>query len=607
MRDQIGCFLPSIHAIYRKESLTESSYNIMEGGRIHDSKLMEIFALLIIQLELVDSTLSSRLTKSVGYLFTSKAAVKAMKALQLQIPSVQFTTGLSYKINLELAWQLLDRFFDAHLLHCPLDRTVSKVPQSLTASQPTAKGVAVTDQFARLVGVGPSAWPVLLLTSYNLMNLIPIPRHPIEDTPILLDNLISVVFQLMMGPFCNVWDAVNPPDPIGPPPGMPRPRQSTNPFLLPGEVGAIPNRTKSVPQLLLKRSRPEHVLPYHHRYYTNPELDSHTQYYTSRVGLRFMKQVVCLGVKINNVFSGKALCQWLIDCTDISTLKQAIEMGQRMLIQQLICPVKLAPSKSLMEAFSSHRQCLYTLGPKGQSMVHWVPSPRRGIRQHKEEWLQSYVASETPGKLDLPQVILDPGYCLLFQLYLDSERARENLDAYLKLQAFRAKTEQLARAVRACDHNTVKLVAKECKLLAFHIFVTFIADNLPFMVNVDSLMRSRATAVFMDPEMLGSDDETFLHTPVAHTYDEAEKLQREKEDTPGLRQALVAPPSYSTCGLTEVFGIEAPEELAQLAQITLAFNDISTHIYRLMETDSFPRFGRSSYARTWGLSPRSYC
>lgn len=542
----------------------------MDQDRILGAKLFEIYALMIIELKLEASPSRLRLgAKRVSYGFTTSQALTAMANMAMKITNTNLSTTLSYRIAPDVGRELLARFFDAHLVYCPSDRTLATVPSGNTMMQPTAKGVAVVTRFISRLGLSADKWPSIVVLVYNSLALINLQRNPLDDTLLLSPKLIKLLFSWMMGPLPNVWDPFNPPDPV-----TIHPVHGNYPGIPPKRLHLMPLGTTGKSE----------VLPYHHRYYTNPELDLLSQYYCATMGMRLVKHVG----SVIRCFLGKGVCQWLMDCTDLDSPKQAVIIASHMMNLGLIIPVLELPLRLVPGQFTPHRSCYYTVSDVGLQGLRWQQPPLNPFADSVKSaagdgWIKAYFADESPDML-LAQVLNDPGLAQLFQQYLDLEVAGENLEAYTKLWWFECRIDKLVRLVQGSmiEPQLVSTAIAECKLTAFQIYVCHISDDLPYPVNIELKLKARVTRLFANPHYFDAEDAgEFVHTPQELTFEAADQSR---------------PPLYLEESMTEeVFGPTADrcgstEELAHLARLAMAFRGVMNHLFRVMETDNFPRF-----------------
>ena len=135
-------------------------------------------------------------------------------------------------------------------------------------------------------------------------------------------------------------------------------------------VIAISQNTPKLETHSVTDSKEMATSPFHHRYFTNPESDAHSQYYVSSVGVRLLKDKIVLvgpnkSVTVDYCISGKAIYQWILDCTDIINPNHAHEIARLLVKHNLIKPVSFSSSLS----FS--RDAFYQLSTLGLALSLW--------------------------------------------------------------------------------------------------------------------------------------------------------------------------------------------------------------------------------------------
>ncbi|KAF5096452.1 hypothetical protein D0Z00_002784 [Geotrichum galactomycetum] len=223
--------------------------------------------------------------------FTVEEALTAIQNLSVKIVSGSTKTTISCSVSPSSAGLFLERFMSARLLHCPADRTRS-TPKHGTVLQPTAKGVFFIQRYCDTNGVIYNS--PLLLSPLNSMRCFSFDRDPASDAIIRNDALIYILFQRLMGPQPNVYSAA---------------------------------------------SEPVSDSPYAHRYFTNPKSDALSQYYISDTGVRL--SVITSDSTDGTappcyVFTGRAMWQWMLDCTDLVYQSEAHVLVNTFLAHNMI-------------------------------------------------------------------------------------------------------------------------------------------------------------------------------------------------------------------------------------------------------------------------------
>lgn len=625
----------------RSTSLNPSSFNT---SKISDLKLLEIFSLLIINLDL-SIPKKSLFTKSIPYSFTKEKCSKVMENLKINISLSSTTSSTSYKFKAKLAANILRKFFDAKLLHCPNDRTLH-LPTDQSLLQPTAKGLAIVSSFCESV----SLHPIILSSPYNSMDLIILDRDPYTDNIVYSTYLVILIFQKMLGGSQNIWNSFNDPDkiPLKVSENDSEDKVKGSNSLGIGEASfsldeagrfsnsspfaaVALNQSISTPTIITSSS------PYHHRYFTNPDLDSHMQYYISTLGIRFQKSYSFTTnqvTSISNCLTGKSICQWLFDCTNMLHINQAIEFANLFLRLKLIEPVLLPPSKSNFDRFSNKDGFYYTLTNLGKKISNWE---RYNVMKPVNKQLDRFKSEidddqDFDGKtftsttsLNLYDTLKDPGLRYIFKQHLKSEFCVENLDAYMNLVYFESKISTLGNMMNLKVHDD-KLLAQindlvsDCTSIAYNIFLTYLNTESPFSLNINYQLRNEIKDILISPDVLtkSSSLSDFLNTPIKTQFVENDASSEECSLTDSSPKnpfsinsdgRLLSKLDNDNISLNEeeinvaskFAGIvaslafapkddAASTKLTSLTRFATSFETLKQKLLRMMEIDSFPKF-----------------
>lgn len=627
-----------------------TNFNKTPSGKIYEKELKDIFCILIICLNLKGDVKYSFLGKSYPYTFQTIEALKAMESLSLSIELSTTITTISYSIMSELAFALIRRFFDAKCLHCPMDRSRSE-PKQGSYLQPTAKGVALVLEFCKNVGMAVDKLPSIVNISYNTVELFKFDRNSLTDKIMYSDYFVVVLFAKLMGPKPNVWSPTNKPDSSTAlndfeefQPSFFFSMDESNIF---SGFEGVNTSTKDHVRKPHKGTK-EQSSPYHHRYFTNPESDAHSQYYVSTTGVRLFADKQFEKSTERYCVSGKAICQWLCDCTDIMNPHHAVEIGQLLLNHKLLRPVVLLPSIADYGRFKASRNAFYGLTQLGKALawnnkqVSTYSSSAFDFSESSHE--ESMYDEHSKFLLGLKDVIRDPGTRFLFKKHLEKEFCSENLEAYLKLKEFSKLLSKLGEFLKIrkkyrTDPDAVKKiglrvlkVSNVCLSLAYNVFFTYLSSESPFVLNIDYTLRQQIAMLMTNPGSVTSLQPEHLQTPSTSRRFDFEimsigaingmesgsvavevngnpstfEVNAEAENTNGSRQvsALFSESSqtlYNELLISTHSSIGAEDAnvtFKNLAKVAIVFERIQLQIYRLMEIDSFPKFINSEIYRT---------
>lgn len=538
-------------------------------GSIFTRDIKTIYSLMIICLKLQEKPKSKSsgsislgfLNKQYPFSFSVHEAITTMANLSLNIESSATSTTVSYSIKPDLAVSLLRTFMSAKLIHTPADRTRS-VPKDKVLLQPTPKGVAIVQTYCKVNGIklssatanpGFTACPSIIRSDFNTMDLFLFERSSITGNIVYSEYFVHLLFTRFLGQTPNVWSPTNPPDEI---PTLDHRLQMDDEFdfsnftnhqftLTAIQNGVIPGRDQQLvddkKKLGFSKKTAKRESPFSHSFFTNPDSDSHVQYYVSDKGVRLHQNYKFEGnVTVKYCFSSKSAWQWLMDCTDIMYMSDATNIFYLFYKYGLIEPIILPPSTSTSKkVLTPSKTAFYVPSRRGYDICHWnsgnqtpltvafgdeIVTETHGMTLSNEAVIadnQSSSSSEEGSKsdscrLDLSQITIktvlsDPGMRYLFRLHLEHEYCAENLDVYMEIRQF-SKKMTILRSVMdmqqtTAEANSSKDAAKvkqpsqkvivrfinECLGLAYRVYSSYIAIGATYQLNIDHRLREKIT------------------------------------------------------------------------------------------------------------------
>lgn len=437
----------------------------------------------------------------------------------------------------------------AKLIHTPADRTRAE-PKNKVLLQPTPKGVAVLQSYCKIFGLKSQNSVPILNSNFNSMDLFVFERSAITDAIVYSEYFIHLLFSKFIGPKPNIWTPANPPDEIPSPDHRAeivdefdfsnfqnesfqfssfeqyQQQQQTE-----SQQSQNPSK-KLIPSLNLKKTR-DRESPFHHNFFTNPESDSHIQYYVSNKGVRlYHNHEFGNSLKVEYCFNAKAAWQWLMDSTDIMYPQEAVLVSNLFYKYGLIEPIIVAPSTANSKKnFEPLKTSFYTLSRKGWEISSWSDKKRKIQRNDDEEIIQDASAltlddssengslsdDESPNssnlnkkELDIKRVLADPGMRYLFRSHLEKEFCAENLDFYMDVKQFIKKVAMLKsllasynsnqevkisvnRSLKPPSKRTLVKLVNECLSAIYNIYSSYITVGARYELNIDHLLRGKIT------------------------------------------------------------------------------------------------------------------
>lgn len=466
------------------QELASSRIRRTPSGKLYARDFESFYAMLIFSLELSETPKKNGfLAKSYPFCFTLAEAEVAMRVMTITVQRDSTITTIVCKIPENRVIDFLNRFMHARLLHCPSVRTQDTITKSILI-QPTSKGIFLLGRYCARTGIKNEFVTKLLLSPYNSMRCITLERNTLTDVVLTSGSFTVMIFQRFLGKEPNVYDPSNPPDLI----------PNNNIHSLYRETSDI-EFYHPIDSGMMSKS----VSPYFHRYFTHPDSSSITQYYVSYKGVRvfknkqFTNSVTRRGIssqKHDFVFTGKAIWQWFMECTDLVYAGEAIELPNMFLKSGLIEPILDASSMGTYDCLVVSPEAFYKVSSKGQSYCLWNVFQKNLTTNKAEEVFNSRKGSvasfsffkrprSSLGNSEekaLEEILNDAGLRLLFREHLEHNFCQENL-------LFYTETEQFLLRLETGDTNDSSCI-RSLFLLLYSIYNRYLAPKAPFELNL---------------------------------------------------------------------------------------------------------------------------
>jgi hypothetical protein len=433
--------------------------------------------------------------QSYPYSFTVDNALAIMSHIEVEVDNGKNTvTTMSCNIPRDRALQCIQSFMNARLLHCPRSRTLGKANSS-TVLQLTAKGVHFYQRYCLTNGIKEKLSDELFRSEYATMQCVSLIRDPVTDFLVTSRMLLKVIFQRFLGEAPNVYDPRKPPE-------------------------LVPHCTLA--PHLFDRYAMATVSPYYHCYFTNPHSDSLTQYFDSSSGVRVFDRVEFrdrgLVVMKHRVFTGKAMVQWLLECTDALYPHEALRLAGCFLDQGFIEPVTVKPSTATWHTVGTTRDDYYVASTTGLQISFWdqtIAEKTSSPDLHQEPWQNDGgnidPKTHCPSHDALKMIISDPGYRLLFQEYLQANYCIENLMFYTETERLVYEISRFKSQRRDPNKKNKSILRSGSSILSSicAIYSRYIPPRAPFELNVDDATRLKISTVIERYGATESDGEAF--------------------------------------------------------------------------------------------------
>lgn len=569
--------------------VTTKDFNRTPKGLMFAKDIKDIFCIVLICLDmkkkLVDKTtlkkkkkrsfiskLSSSSVKEFSnesyYCFCLDECIEEMQNLAVNVDMETTTVSILYSIKPEMSLQLIKIFMNSKLLHNPTDRTNTDL-NNKSILQPTPKGVSILTKYIKDMGIKKQI-PEVVFSNLNSTYLFNFERSSVTDRIIYSDYFIKLIFTKMFSDAPTIWSPDTKPNKIASLKTLLGGNDDINEFDFTGQ------QTQNIMDIINHQQSPENpfadtniilpdelndadllnddnrVSPLHHKFFTNPESDSHIQYYSHLGGIRmYYKKEFIESIKtekntiktkkhvIAYSFSTKAIVQWLMDCTDLIYFKEAVIMASLFYKCGLIKPICFSPSVSRKDNFTISKKNLYTFTKKGCDWLDWNENYLQALytdwSQEKEKRLsqleksvvstdfnEEFVSNDVSENkesyvVSLESILNDPGKRFLFKSHLDKGLCSENFSAYTDIKKFlkkmdnvenfvdvKEKTKRLsnkdAKSINLYSSLKSRLMKEcnDCLSMAYQIFSTYIADRSSKLINIDYNLRNSISNLILN-------------------------------------------------------------------------------------------------------------
>ncbi|KAK9246438.1 regulator of G protein signaling domain-containing protein [Lipomyces tetrasporus] len=447
-------------------------------------------------------------------------------------------------------------FLNARLIRCANDPEKGKFKHEMLF-QLTPKGIAIVDAFSQRHGVASPNVVDLLKSKNNSMKLMYLERDPLSDQISSSESVIQIVFQRFAGhkpnttPMRRAYSHRSQSQPLGghssPPFGGPS-SSTTTVALGPGHhqthYGTPTAHYDTVSSILTRES------------IDTDDSSVSDMYVESSAGVHVHDSKRVHLKEYNNCFSGIAGKLWLMDCTSIIFVAEAQMILTGFLKYGLITPAD-SRLMAMGEKFVMEKNAYYCMSEKGKSLAGWPSSgsgrhhrngykfPTRNDSRSPHRHSSAIVGDNKQSRLEY--ILGDPALRLLFREHLAENFCDENLTFYLESEKLLAQFHDLEKT----QIPTLQKV-NVCLSEAWVVYHAFLAPGSASEVNIDDLLRQRVR----------------------------ERMTSEEVDTlsiSGRQYAALIPTSVN-----------------KLTEIVKLLNEVRMQVFRLMASDSVPKFMRTA-------------
>ncbi|KAL1886039.1 hypothetical protein Cpir12675_006902, partial [Ceratocystis pirilliformis] len=411
----------------------------------------DLFSTLIVSLLPLGSH-RVRLTR-IEYTFLSEDAINNLSSLKFsqsnrmpdpKDPSriVTTTTTTTFSMAKNMARSICQRFVEARFIESADGRYQQVYSMKGQVWQMTPKGLAVLDRFCQRNGI--TQKQITELINRGLLQLVVLERDLHTDKLVTGKGIIEVIFRRLIGT-------------------------------------RGPNIKSTV---------------------SSADSDSLHDYRDGLTGVKMAAERRVNGRTYKDTFTGKAVCDWLMDCATIVERKEVVELAamfvEHNLIEAVIADRTHISQHPQNANFQPTKHAIYQLTQRGKDLVNGVIP--RGRSSEGGGTAAAGDASSANGRTvgagrdsntqRLEKILNDAALRLLFRENLRETHCEENLSFYMDVDEF---VEACRMAIHAAQKNLTTEameMIKEIMAQAYGIYNAFLAPGSPCELNIDHQLRN---------------------------------------------------------------------------------------------------------------------
>ncbi|TVY87608.1 Developmental regulator, partial [Lachnellula willkommii] len=256
---------------------------------------------------------------------------------------------------------------------------------------------------------------------------------------------------------------------------------------------------------------------------SSADSDSLSEYKDGVAGVRMAseRRIGTPAKIVLQTFTGKAAVEWLMDCCTTVDRRETVEIATLFLEQGLIWCVQsdrayltqIGAEKEKDPRFQPTKLAIYQLSQKGKDVVNMTSKERSSESEHSGSVAARAGVSRDSNTQKLDKILTDAALRLLFRENLRDTHCEENLSFYLDVDEFLHSCKSAIKpnsSSRNGKNSGPSLDAvKETMASAYGIYNAFLAPGSPCELNIDHLLRNQLAtrmtkAVGQDGAMIDS-------------------------------------------------------------------------------------------------------
>ncbi|KAI4869629.1 RGS-domain-containing protein [Hypoxylon rubiginosum] len=221
--------------------------------------------------------------------------------------------------------------------------------------------------------------------------------------------------------------------------------------------------------------------------------DSLSDYRDGLTGVKMASERKIGGRTYKDTFTGKSCSDWLMDCCTTVDRRETYEMGSLFVEYQLMEPVQqdkvYMVGSSSAQFFQPTKNAIYQLTAKGRDILTGGAGRGRTSESEGIVTARTGIARDSNTQR-LDKILNDAALRLLFRENLRETHCEENLSFYLDVDDFVHHCRQAIKLAQKNPSATSMDGIKEIMAQAYGIYNAFLAPGSPCELNIDHQLRN---------------------------------------------------------------------------------------------------------------------
>lgn len=222
--------------------------------------------------------------------------------------------------------------------------------------------------------------------------------------------------------------------------------------------------------------------------------DSLSDYRDGLTGVKMAAERRVGGKTYRNTFTGKAVTDWLMDCSTTVDRRETFDLASLFVEYELMEAVQqdraYTAQYSTANLFQPTKHAIYQLTSKGLDMVNGALSRGRTSEGESSSGNIRPGVARDSNTQRLDKILTDPALRLLFRENLRETHCEENLSFYIDVDEFVRSCKQAIRQAQKNPTATSMDGIKEIMAQAYGIYNAFLAPGSPCELNIDHQLRN---------------------------------------------------------------------------------------------------------------------